>query len=445
MVPNTRRRRSPLLVLFLLWSFAPAFAQNEKSTRGVIDTTSQPSTTEQLGPYYALVIGINEYRYLRKLTTAVNDATEVADLLREHYGFETKVLSNATRHEILSSLDHYERTLPHDANLLIYYAGHGLYDKDRDKAYWAPVDAEKETYADWIIADEITSTARAIPARHILIVSDSCYSGMIAPREGSRTMNPANRSLYIDQMLSKKSRNVISSAGKEPVPDGGPEGHSVFAYAFLQGLRGMGYDEFTATELFQLVRADVAGKSDQVPRYDVIRNSEDDGGDFVFRSTSHTSQGEPKQSGAQPPPPEVIQLSVARVPAIPRPLRTPDMSDGEWQRSLSEYQTRKGAEIGPVFNPGLQLTFTVNAMLPNPLFMVHCDHPCMVSLVMIFSNGNASYSGSADFNVETGDPRVVLFHCGNLRVLTPDRAVGVRLRSKDSDPLTTATVESYAH
>ena len=37
------------------------------------------------GNYYALVIGNNNYEYLPKLNTAVNDATKVAEILEDSY------------------------------------------------------------------------------------------------------------------------------------------------------------------------------------------------------------------------------------------------------------------------------------------------------------------------------------------------------------------------
>ena len=40
------------------------------------------------GNYHALVIGIDEYKYLPKLQMAVNDAKAVARVLKDSYGFK---------------------------------------------------------------------------------------------------------------------------------------------------------------------------------------------------------------------------------------------------------------------------------------------------------------------------------------------------------------------
>ncbi len=77
------------------------------------------------GRYHALVIGNNDYRHLPKLKTAISDATATAELLREKYGFDVKLLVDATRLDILRALNGYRRDLTERDNLLIYYAGHG--------------------------------------------------------------------------------------------------------------------------------------------------------------------------------------------------------------------------------------------------------------------------------------------------------------------------------
>ena len=58
--------------------------------------------------------------------------------------------------------------------MLVYYAGHGCNDKEADKVYWLPVDAQSDDTARWVSADDITTSIRVFPARHVLIVPDSC-------------------------------------------------------------------------------------------------------------------------------------------------------------------------------------------------------------------------------------------------------------------------------
>ncbi len=63
------------------------------------------------GHYHALVIGINDYKHLTKLKTAINDARAVAKVLEQDYGFRVTLLENPDRTDILDTLDKYRETL----------------------------------------------------------------------------------------------------------------------------------------------------------------------------------------------------------------------------------------------------------------------------------------------------------------------------------------------
>lgn len=88
------------------------------------------SVVDKEARYYALVIGNNSYQNLPRLRTAENDAKVVDAILREQYGFQTKLLLNASREQIVVALNEYRRKLDQNTNLLIYYAGHGYNDAE---------------------------------------------------------------------------------------------------------------------------------------------------------------------------------------------------------------------------------------------------------------------------------------------------------------------------
>ena len=172
---------SPLFISALSISTlnAGTLPQQQSKTRGVApDDDSKAKVAGELnGHFFALVIGINNYQHLPKLSTAVQDAQALAAILHDQYGFRTTLLTDATRDQITRAMNDYRHTLDENASLLIYYAGHGMYDKDADKAYWLPVDADRDDNSRWLMADDITTEVKVIPARHVLIISDSCYSG----------------------------------------------------------------------------------------------------------------------------------------------------------------------------------------------------------------------------------------------------------------------------
>jgi len=235
------------------------------------------------GKYYALIIGINNYKHLKQLETAVEDSIAVAKAL-EDYGFTITMLTQgATRNKIMKEMNRLRHNLNHRDKLLVYYAGHGFFNKNTEKAYWLPIDAEPNDTTNWIIADSITSSIKSIPAKHILIVSDSCYSGTLSRKVTVDLSANNSRFNYINKMLNKKARVLIASGGSEPVVDNNGSGHSVFAEAFITALNCIDKYVFTAEELFvNQLKEPVAGNAFQTPEYKMIRDSGHNGGDFVF-------------------------------------------------------------------------------------------------------------------------------------------------------------------
>lgn len=232
------------------------------------------------GRYHALVIGNNKYNTLDNLKSANNDARAVANTLKNKYGFDVNLKLDATRSDVILALDILRKILNDKDNLLIYYAGHGWLDKDGDEGYWLPVDADKETTLNWISNSKVTSTIKAIPAKHVLIVADSCYSGKMTRNLRGLIVTRSNN--YYASITRKRTRSVLCSGGLEPVIDsGGKSGHSIFASAFLDVLNN-NRSVMDGTELFSKIRHIVKLEADQTPEYSDIRRAGHDGGDFLF-------------------------------------------------------------------------------------------------------------------------------------------------------------------
>lgn len=237
-----------------------------------------PYSDIDFGRYHALVIGNNNYQNLPKLIAAKNDAQEVARILRNRYGFKTELLIDAKRSDVLLALLNLRNNLTEKDNLLIYYAGHGWLDKEADEGYWLPINADKGSMINWISNSSITASLRAIRAKHVLIVADSCYSGKLA--RGIHTVH--RTSGYLSRLSKKKARCVISSGGLEPVIDSGGRGeHSVFASAFLDALKD-NKKVLDGAQLFNKLRRPVMLNSDQTPEYSDIRKAGHEGGEFLF-------------------------------------------------------------------------------------------------------------------------------------------------------------------
>jgi len=242
------------------------------------------------GTFRALIIGNNKYKDNKRrwpsLTTAVNDAKSVQNILRDRYGFtDIKLLENATRREILHAINEMAGKVKHNDSVLLYYAGHGYMDSDSERGYWVPTDAlgtDNTTFLrNSTIRDELNVIASR--ARHTLLVSDSCFSGSLL-RRSTRGVAPATgNNNYYKKVANKKSVQIISAGGLEYVDDDySSSGHSPFTYFLLNELKHNDRTYLTATELSKNVEVAVANNVDQKPESGVLQGAGDELGEFIF-------------------------------------------------------------------------------------------------------------------------------------------------------------------
>lgn len=249
------------------------------------------------GTRYALLIANQDYAPgsgLAPLATPIGDAEALAAILTTRYGFQTEAktpegetiplfLRNATRLDIETLLYRVGRIAGAKDTVLIFYAGHGIYEQATQGAFWLPVDAKAGLPFSYLPAAAITDAILRINAGNILVISDSCYSGALLRGAASAEAIVGDRLRALQRLANKRSRIVIASGGNEPVLDGGGDGHSVFASALLTGLEAMEEDAFTARELFdRFLLPMVVGRSAQEPQYRPIERSGHEGGDVVL-------------------------------------------------------------------------------------------------------------------------------------------------------------------
>ena len=232
------------------------------------------------GRFFALVIGNTGYAHFPKLNTADDDAKAVAALLKDAYGYEVKVLLDGTRSQIIDAIEGMRGTLSPNDNLLIYYAGHGWLDTKAERGYWLPVDAKPDSKANWLSNATITDSIKAMDARHVMVVADSCYSGTLT--RGIKIKSRDRDAERMADLAKKKARVVLTSGGLEPVSDSGGGEHSAFAKAFIDALASND-GAIDGTELFKRIERPVKLNADQTPAYSDMRKvGHEEGGDFVF-------------------------------------------------------------------------------------------------------------------------------------------------------------------
>lgn len=246
---------------------------------------AQAMKSVQVGNYYAFIVGIDEYSgEWQPLQNAVNDASGVENMITQKYNFHhIKTLYNqeATRQNILKEFEWLMNNVNENDNVLIYYSGHGDFNEEMQKGFWVPADAKTKSMYSYISNEDIKAFLAGIKSKHTLLVTDACFSGDIF-RGKTMTIPYDNSTKYYHKVYGMNSRKALTSGGVEPVMDAGREGHSVFTYYFLRALERNDEKYFDAGQLFNDLKVPVANNSYQTPAYSPVRNTGDEGGQFIF-------------------------------------------------------------------------------------------------------------------------------------------------------------------
>ena len=243
------------------------------------------------GKYYALVIGVQNYDKLDNLTTPIDDINAIATLLTTQYGFQVQKVINADDVGVMEAINNINNQLTENDNLLIFYAGHGarLKTGEIESGYWLPTNAEappRDTF--WVANEFVTRHLARFKAKRVLVVSDSCYSGLLSSAPGSLMMGEDTKYTdeYIKYKAPKRSRLLLASGGDNPVLDSDGGNHSIFTKAFIEALSG-NQSILSGPQLFLKIRTKVADSANKVgfkqtPEYKTIKGAGHEVGDFFF-------------------------------------------------------------------------------------------------------------------------------------------------------------------
>ena len=156
----------------------------------------------------------------------------------------------------------------------------------------------------WLGMDALRGALDGLTARHLMLVLDCCYAGAFQ-WASTRSVGVAKRPLFKSQYERYRDGiawQVLTSASYDELADDaapinpnrgiadGPDGHSPFAKALIEGLSGNSADSsrgeiradgvITATELYQYIYEKVAVNDRQTPG--IFPLKPDNRGEFVF-------------------------------------------------------------------------------------------------------------------------------------------------------------------
>lgn len=239
------------------------------------------------GTYHFLGIGINKYKHWSNLNNAVKDIKDISRLLIESYqflGHQSILLldTEASRTNIISELE--KLTNPNkvkqEDSVLIYYSGHGSIierGNQKKRGFWIPVEARHDKSADYLSNSRIHEYIEDIPARHILLISDACFSGSLLVRGAIRSDSSLN-----DLQFRKSRWGLCSGRADEVVADGPAGGNSPFTKAILEELIRNNEAQLNIQKLAVKIVENTRRNYKQLPEGAPIFGVGDKGGQFIF-------------------------------------------------------------------------------------------------------------------------------------------------------------------
>ena len=242
----------------------------------------QAVATQPIARRVALLIGNFSYPApIPPLETPPHDVDRIAAALGQKLGFEVRVQKNATKADMIRAVAALARETKPADSVFVYYAGHGYLMDDTNMGYWIPIDGSVKTAAQWISNTDISKLLGAIPARQLMLVSDSCFSGTLAREQAVMENAPVR-----PDILRRRSVLVLSSGGEEPVSDEGKGGHSIFAWHFLRSLDRLG-GTTVGYDVYRVVRKGVSEDFPQQPQYGaVVSAGHEAGGEYLFETAA---------------------------------------------------------------------------------------------------------------------------------------------------------------
>lgn len=268
----------------------PFHGEEEQAVqRNIINSLeySDSLSDEGKGTTYALMFATNVYDYYADLVNPVLDAQTIATELGDSYGVVSEVVINSTLSETASVIREFaSRSYEPEDNLMIFFAGHGVYDEVFREGYVISRDSRTDDLGktSYLSHSNLRTMINNIDCPHIFLVMDVCFGGTFDPQLASSHRGaPAEYAdittqEFVERKLKYKTRLYLTSGGKEYVPDGRPGFHSPFARRFIESLRYYGGNDgvLTTSEILQFVE-----KVNPQPRFGEFGDNEP-GSDFIL-------------------------------------------------------------------------------------------------------------------------------------------------------------------
>lgn len=191
---------------------------------------------------FALIIANENYMEVANVPNALNDGKVFAEYCKKTLGLpenNVRFVSDATLNKMRHQLNWITQVMQAykgEANIIFYYAGHGIPDESNKSAYLLPVDGYGSDVSTGYSLDKIYEELTSKKAKSVVVLLDACFSG--SNRDGEMLASARGVAIKAKQNAPQGNMVVLSAAqGDETAYPYKEKGHGMFTYYLLKKLK----------------------------------------------------------------------------------------------------------------------------------------------------------------------------------------------------------------
>lgn len=223
-----------------------------------------PVTNQKSSKTFAVIIANENYQSVAPVPYALNDGNIFREYCLKTLGIpekQIKYIPNATGNQIKAQVNWLQNICEvfEYAQIIFYYAGHGIPDESSRTAYLLPVDGIGTDISTGYKLDDLYSALGNIPAKNVTVFMDACFSG--SKREEGMLASARGVAIKARSGMPQGNMVVFSAAqSDETAYPNNEEKHGMFTYFLLKKLQDTKGD-VTLQELGEYITTNVSQQS----------------------------------------------------------------------------------------------------------------------------------------------------------------------------------------
>ena len=200
-----------------------------------------PVTNKKSSNTFAVIIANENYQSVASVPYALNDGNIFREYCLKTLGIPEKhirYVPNATGNQIKAQVNWLQNITEvfENANVIFYYAGHGIPDESSRTAYLLPVDGIGSDVTTGYKLDVLYAALGKLPVENVTVFMDACFSG--SKREDGMLVSARGVAIKARSGQPQGKMVVFSAAqGDETAYPNNEEYHGMFTFYLLKKLQ----------------------------------------------------------------------------------------------------------------------------------------------------------------------------------------------------------------